>query len=165
MSHEVNIICCPDGLLWVGKQPPLPRHPGKFLKEALAQVLRAEFFGSMLHLSWGWTDRCRGYRSTSKSHGAQIDEWGCILLLAWLPDVHGQPLRLGLGFQLWGNPKESLIWRPTAMRKVEPRVQNHRGRQKRGTEILAVVKVRFIQCYQWRNENSREDTPKIHPGK
>lgn len=44
MSHEVNIICCPDGLLWVGKQPPLPRHPGNFLKQALAQALGAEFF-------------------------------------------------------------------------------------------------------------------------
>lgn len=44
MSHEVNIICCPDGLLRVGKQPPLPRHPGNFLKQALAQALGAEFF-------------------------------------------------------------------------------------------------------------------------
>lgn len=44
MSHEVNIICCPDGLLRVGKQLPLPRHPGNFLKQALAQALGAEFF-------------------------------------------------------------------------------------------------------------------------
>lgn len=43
MSHEVNIICCPDGLLRVGKQPPLPRHPGNFLKQALAQALGAVF--------------------------------------------------------------------------------------------------------------------------
>ena len=43
MSHEVNIICCPDGLLRVGKQLPLPRHPGNFLKQALAQALGAVF--------------------------------------------------------------------------------------------------------------------------
>lgn len=44
MSYEVNIICCPDGLRRVGKQPRLPRHPGNFLKQAFAQALRAEFF-------------------------------------------------------------------------------------------------------------------------
>lgn len=51
MSHEVNIICCPDGLLRVGKQQPLPRHPGNFVKQAPAQCSEQRFSGFMLH-SW-----------------------------------------------------------------------------------------------------------------
>lgn len=122
MSHEVNIICCPDGLLRVGKQPLLPRHPGNFLKQALAQALGAVFLALRCSRAPGRANLLPVDRRTEAE-----DSWAASNPIGlsrmsgtapWFPapgsdaDLHRQPLRLEPSFQLWDKPNQSLRWRP-----------------------------------------------------
>lgn len=109
MSHEVNIICCPDGLLRVGKQPPLLKAPSK--TSSCSNAGSRGFPAPRCSCAPGcsWTDACRALLSHLRSCGAQLDEQSYVPLVPQHTDLHR--LRLPQ-FQPWDKPNQSLRWRP-----------------------------------------------------
>lgn len=145
MSHEVNIICCPDGLLRVGKQQPLPRHPGNSVKQALAKCSEQSFSGFMLH-SWPVGMGLHPpYKRFSHPYSASPSQPKLGLSAAWARCL----LASSVGEEMWaGLPAMGQTQLVTQVETSDLQLRETWCQVRKGrSEILAGVKVGFIQCY------------------